>query len=50
MSADGYVSTWVVQGSVDTAEFFDFIIGDVVRISLRFAVIVCLTIYYIYLQ
>ena len=34
MSVDGYVSTRVVEGSVDTAEFFDFIVGDVVSISL----------------
>lgn len=30
MSVDGYISTRVVEGSVDTAEFFDFIVGDVV--------------------
>ena len=34
MSVDGYVSTRVVGGSVDTAEFFDFIVGDVVSFSL----------------
>ena len=34
MSVDGYVSAQVVEGSVDTAEFFDFIVGDVVSISL----------------
>ena len=33
MSVAGYVSTWVVEGSVDTAKFFDFIIGDVVSVS-----------------
>ena len=34
MSVDGYVSTRVVNSSVDTAEFFDFIIGEVVSIPL----------------
>ena len=34
MSVDGYVSTWVVEGSIDTAEFFDFIIGDVMSIPI----------------
>ena len=33
MSVDGYVSAWVVGGSVDTAEFFYFIIGDIVSVS-----------------
>ena len=34
MGVEGYISTRVVEGSVDTAEFFDFIVGDVVSISL----------------
>ena len=34
MSVDGYVSAQVVEGSVDTAKFFDFIVGDVMSISL----------------
>jgi transposase len=38
MSVDGYISTRVVGGSVDTAEFFDFIVGDVVSTSLHYAV------------
>ena len=33
-SVDGYISTQVVEGSVDTAEFFYFIIGDIVSISI----------------
>ena len=37
MSVDGYVSTRVVEGSVDTAEFFDFLVGDVVRTLFRHA-------------
>ena len=32
MSLDGYISTRVVEGAVDTAEFFDFIVGDVVSV------------------
>ena len=34
MGVDGYVSTRVVEGSVDTTEFFDFILGDIVSVSL----------------
>ena len=34
MGVDGYISTWVVEGSVDTAEFFDFIVSDFVSILL----------------
>ena len=34
MSVDGCVSAQVVEGSIDTAEFFDFIVGDVMSISL----------------
>jgi len=44
MSVDGYVSTRVVEGSVNTAEFFDFIVGDVVSISLCHVVFMPLTI------
>jgi hypothetical protein len=35
----------VVEGSVDTAEFFDFILGDVVSVSLCWAATILLTIY-----
>lgn len=31
MSVDGYISAQVVEGSVDAAEFFDFIVSEVVR-------------------
>jgi hypothetical protein len=45
MGVDGYISTRVVEGSVDTAEFFDFIVGDVVSISPCDTVFVFLTVY-----
>jgi len=35
MSVGGYISSRVVEGSVDTAEFFDFIVGEVVSLSFR---------------
>ena len=35
MSVNGYISTRVVEGSVDTAEFFDFIVGDIVSAPLH---------------
>jgi transposase len=34
MSVDGYISTRVVEGSVNAAEFFDFIVGEVVSVIL----------------
>ena len=40
MSVNGYVSTRVVEGSVDTAEFFDFVVGEVVSLLLRCVVLI----------
>jgi hypothetical protein len=31
MTVDGYIATCIVPGSVDSAEFFDFIVEDVVH-------------------
>jgi len=50
MSVDGYVSTRVVEGSVDTAEFFDFIVGEVVRISLHLSSFTLLMVFDSFLQ
>jgi len=50
MSVDGYVSTRVVGGSVDAAEFFDFIVGDVVSIPLFHVEFRLLTIYVSFLR
>ena len=44
MSVDAYVSTRVVNGSVDTAEFFYFIVGEVA--SILFHIIFILLIFY----
>ena len=35
MSVNGYISTRVVEGSVDTAKFFDFIVGNIVSAPLH---------------
>ena len=45
MSVDGYVATRVVNGSVDTAEFFDFIVGEVVSVPLCHMMLMLLTLY-----
>ena len=45
MSVDGYVATWVVNGSVDSAEFFDFIVGEVVSVLLCHMMLMLLTLY-----
>lgn len=31
LTKDGYIATHIVPGSFDSAEFYDFIVGDVVR-------------------
>lgn len=33
MDVEGYLATWVVEGSVDRGESFDFIINEVVGLS-----------------
>ena len=45
MSVNGYVSTQVVEGSVDTAEFFDFTVRDVMSASPCCAIYILLTMY-----
>ena len=45
MSVDGYVATWVVNGSVNTTEFFDFIVGEVVSVPLCHMMLMLLTLY-----
>ena len=45
MSVDEYAATWVVNGSVNTTEFFDFIVSEVVSIPLCHMMLMLLTLY-----
>jgi len=45
MSVKGYVSTRVVEGSVDAAKFFYFVVGEVVSLFLCHIAFVLLMLY-----
>ncbi|KAF8228046.1 hypothetical protein L208DRAFT_1293428, partial [Tricholoma matsutake] len=34
LTLDGYIAVQVVEGSIDGAEFYDFVVNDVVRMQL----------------
>lgn len=45
LSIDGYLTVHVVEGSIDSAEFYDFVVNDVVNLNFELLFILLIYVY-----